>query len=42
MHEPINAAQDISKSTFGPDDSLLWEAVLCVLKGLVASLESTY
>ena len=41
MHEPINAAQDISKSTFGPDNSLLWEAVLCVL-GLVASLESTY
>lgn len=36
MHEPINAAQDVSKSTFGPDDSLLWEAVLCLV-GHVAS-----
>lgn len=41
MAETINVAQDISRLTFGPDNSLLWEAVLCVV-GLADSLESTH
>ena len=41
MDQNINVAQDFSQRLiFGPDNSLPWEAVLCVVV-LAASLQST-
>lgn len=40
MDQNINVAQGFSRLTFGPDNSLLWKHVLCVVV-LAASLQAT-